>query len=65
MIHYIYSSQINFFKPQDDTVELYELGALARGLDTQKKLAEDALAIHSEATRRREGLHDPEVGIAS
>jgi hypothetical protein len=52
-----------FLKPQDNTVELYELGALARGLDTQKKLAEEAFTIHSAATRRPEGYHDPEVGI--
>jgi len=44
-----------------DTYELYELEALARGLDTQKKLAEGAFAIHSVATRRPEGSHDPEV----
>jgi len=37
---------------------------LARGLDTQKRLAEEALTIHGEATRRREGFHDPEVSIA-
>nr|AGM32344.1 ferritin, heavy subunit [Coptotermes formosanus]AGM32405.1 ferritin, heavy subunit [Coptotermes formosanus] len=48
-------------EPQDNAVELYELGALARGLDTQKKLAEEAFTIHSGATRRREGYHDPEV----
>ncbi|KDR16114.1 ferritin heavy chain [Zootermopsis nevadensis] len=41
--------------------ELYEIEALARGLDTQKTLAKSALAIHSEATRRCEGCHDPEV----
>lgn len=45
----------------DNTVELYELGALARGLDIQKKLAEEAFTIHSGATRRPEGYHDPEV----
>jgi len=48
-------------EPQDDTSELYELGALARGLDTQKKLAEGAFAVHGQAVRRAEGLHDPEV----
>ncbi|KAJ4435679.1 hypothetical protein ANN_18295, partial [Periplaneta americana] len=48
-------------EPEDKTLELYELGALAHGLDTQKKLAEEALFIHGEATRRREGYHDPEV----
>lgn len=47
--------------PKDNTSELYELGALARGLDTQKKLAERAFAIHSEAVRRSEHNHDPEV----
>jgi len=48
-------------EPQDNTSELYELGALARGLDTQKKLAEGAFDVHSQATRRLEGHHDPEV----
>jgi hypothetical protein len=54
-----------FFKLQDNTSELYELGALARGLDTQKKLAEGAFAVHNVATRRPEGLHDPEVCIST
>ncbi|KAJ9592810.1 hypothetical protein L9F63_015501 [Diploptera punctata] len=45
----------------EKTHELYELHALARGLDTQKKLAEGALGIHGEVTRRHEGYHDPEV----
>ena len=49
------------FKPQGNTVEVYELGALARGLDTQKKFAEGAFTIYSGATRRPEGYHDPEV----
>jgi len=48
-------------EPQDNTSELYELGALAQGLDTQKKLAEGAFAVHSQAIRRAEGNHDPEV----
>jgi hypothetical protein len=37
-----------FFKPQDNTIKLYELAALARGLDIQKNLAEEAFAIHTE-----------------
>jgi hypothetical protein len=36
---------ILFFKPQDNSSELYELGALARGFP------EGDSAIHSEATR--------------
>jgi len=41
-----------FFKLQDHTVkELYKPGAMAQGLDTQKKLAEEAVTIHSRATR--------------
>jgi ferritin len=48
-------------EPQDNTSELYELGALARGLDTQKKLAEEAFDVHGRSTRRLEGHHDPEV----
>jgi hypothetical protein len=52
-----------FFKPEDNTAELYELGAMARGLDIQKKLAEEAFALHGNATRKLEGHHDPEVCI--
>jgi len=54
-----------FFKPQDNTTELYEYGALAKGLDTQKKLAEYAFTIHSQAIRRHEEHHDPEVWIST
>lgn len=54
-----------FFKPQDNTAELYELGALGRGLDTQKKLAERAFTLHGEAVRRSEENHDPEVCIST
>jgi hypothetical protein len=42
-----------FCKLQDHTVkELYKPGALAQGIDTQKKLAEEAVTIGSRATRR-------------
>lgn len=47
--------------PDEKTHELYELHALARGLDTQKKLAEEAHLIHKEALKHHEGSHDPEV----
>jgi len=41
-----------FLKLQDRTVkELYKPGAVVYGLDTQKKLAEEAVTIHSRATR--------------
>ena len=41
-----------FFKLQDRTVkELYKPGAVAHGLDTQKKLAEEAVTIPRKATR--------------
>jgi hypothetical protein len=40
-----------FLKAQDNPVELYELGALTQGLDTQKKLAEEAFTIHSRVTQ--------------
>lgn len=43
------------------TVELHELEALAKALDTQKELAERAFYIHREATRNSQHLHDPEV----
>lgn len=48
-------------KPKDNITELSELGALARGLDIQKKLAEGAFALHGNATRKLEGHHDPEM----
>jgi len=41
-----------FFKLQYHTVkELYKPGAVAQGVDTQKKQAEEAVTIHSRATR--------------
>jgi len=40
---------------------MYELGSMARALDMQKGLAEEAHFIHAEVTRRKE--HDPEVRI--
>lgn len=40
---------------------MYELGSMARALDMQKGLAEEANFIHAEVTRRKE--HDPEVRI--
>ncbi|CAB3261009.1 unnamed protein product [Arctia plantaginis] len=43
------------------TVELHELEALAKALDTQKELAERAFYIHREATRNSQHLHDPEI----
>ncbi|XP_022819214.1 ferritin, lower subunit isoform X2 [Spodoptera litura] len=43
------------------TVELHELEALAKALDTQKEIAERAFYIHREATRNSQHLHDPEV----
>lgn len=40
---------------------MYELGSMAKALDMQKNLAEDAHFLHAEVTRRKE--HDPEVRI--
>eukprot|EP01054_Gregarina_sp_Poly1_P006583 Gregarina_sp_Poly_1__6582@NODE_3530_length_1030_cov_8_632399_g2239_i0_p1_GENE_NODE_3530_length_1030_cov_8_632399_g2239_i0NODE_3530_length_1030_cov_8_632399_g2239_i0_p1_ORF_typecomplete_len222_score24_35Ferritin/PF00210_24/6_8e23_NODE_3530_length_1030_cov_8_632399_g2239_i0139804 len=49
-------------EPAGDRIhELYEIGALARSLDTEKKLAKDAFLIHRESSRHHEGSHDPEV----
>nr|CAD7459328.1 unnamed protein product [Timema tahoe] len=41
--------------------ELDELQSLARALDIEKGLAEDAHHIHAEVTRRRENFHDAEL----
>ncbi|XP_073963679.1 ferritin light chain-like isoform X1 [Choristoneura fumiferana] len=43
------------------TVELHELEAMAKALDTQKEIAERAFHIHREATRNSQHLHDPEI----
>ncbi|XP_026313941.1 ferritin, lower subunit [Hyposmocoma kahamanoa] len=43
------------------TVELHELEALAKALDTQKELAERAFHIHKEATKANEKIYDPEI----
>lgn len=41
--------------------ELYELESLAKALEVEKELAEDAHNIHAEAARRRREYHDPEI----
>lgn len=38
---------------------------MAQGLDTQKKLAEEAITIHSRVTRRSEGYNDLDIGISA
>lgn len=48
-------------KPKEARHELYEIESLARGLDTQKKLAEEAHRIHAEVIRHHQAYHDPEV----
>ena len=54
------------YKVHDHTVkELYEPGAVAQSLDTQKKLAEEAVPIHSRATRHSEGYSDLDIGIST
>jgi hypothetical protein len=53
-----------FFKLPDRTVkELYESGAVAQGLDTWKKLAEEAVTVHSTATGCSVGYSDIDIGI--
>lgn len=42
---------------------MYELGSMAKALDMQKRLADDAHFLHAEVTRRKE--HDPEVRISN
>jgi hypothetical protein len=55
-----------FYKLQDHTVkQLYEPGAVAQGLDTQKKLAEETVTVHSRATRWSEGYSDLDIGIST
>jgi hypothetical protein len=55
-----------FFKLQDCTVKkLYEPDAVAQGLDTQKKLTEEAVPIHSRTTRHSEGYSDLDIGIST
>jgi hypothetical protein len=45
--------------------ELYEPDVVAQGLDTQKKLTEEAVPIHSRATRHSEGYSDLVIGIST
>lgn len=44
-----------------ETYELYELASLARALDIQKSLAEEAIHIHNRVTKGGEHMHDPEL----
>lgn len=46
---------------KERSFELYELAAVARALDTEKKMALEANSIHSEATRKNSNFHDPEI----
>ncbi|KAG5898578.1 hypothetical protein JTB14_016590 [Gonioctena quinquepunctata] len=48
-------------KPEERSFELYELTAMARALDVEKKFAVEAHKIHSEATRKSKSFHDPEI----
>jgi hypothetical protein len=55
-----------FCKLQGCTVkELYETGTVTQGFDTQKKLAEEAITIHSRASRQSEGYNDLDIGIST
>lgn len=60
--------QMNFnnrkvFDIQTKAVELYELESMAKALDMEKSLAEEAFRIHAIASRSKSEshLHDPEV----
>lgn len=44
-----------------ETYELYELASLARALDIQKSLAEEAIHIHHRVASKDVDHHDPEV----
>ncbi|CAH1176752.1 unnamed protein product [Phaedon cochleariae] len=46
---------------EDRSFELYELSAIARALDNEKRFALEAHHIHSEATRKSKSFHDPEI----
>lgn len=46
---------------KERSFELYELAAVAKALDIEKKLALEAHGIHGEATRRNRNYHDPEI----
>nr|CAD7427355.1 unnamed protein product [Timema monikensis] len=50
-----------FIAKEANMYELDELQSLARALDIEKGLAEDAHHIHAEVTRRRENFHDAEL----
>lgn len=45
-----------------DNYELTEFASLAKGLDLWKYVANEVFHIHGEAGRRRETVHDAEVG---
>lgn len=48
-----------------ETYELYELASLARALDIQKSLAEEAIHIHHRVASKDVDHHDPEVKMCS
>jgi len=42
-------------------LELYELQAMARALDIEKKLAREAFVLHRESSGKKAEKHDPEI----
>jgi len=46
---------------QVPNLELYELQAMSRALDIEKKLAREAFTLHREASGKKQEKHDPEI----
>ncbi|KAJ8915243.1 hypothetical protein NQ315_015466 [Exocentrus adspersus] len=55
------SKEVKEEEVSEPNFELYELSAIAKALDTHKRLALEAHMLHSEAARKTSKYHDPEI----
>lgn len=53
--------KLNVANEDTGNYELYELQSIAKALDMQKQLANEAHNIHDSTTRLRKEYHDPEI----
>ncbi|XP_056635854.1 ferritin light chain, oocyte isoform [Diorhabda carinulata] len=57
----VISSEVKGEEIEPVSFDLRELTAIAKALDTEKKFANEAHALHREATRNNRQFHDPEI----
>jgi len=55
-----YNDDINV-NPPEQSYELYEIQSLAKSIDMEKQMAQQAFNIHDQAVKKRKEDHDPEI----